>query len=118
MKLFKLPNYSISKNFEQNSELKRFSEILLRRFANFDVVAKSEFIQFMKNYATTLVDLNLTEEYRINTDIDSSKILVNNDYIIAPQIDSSLLRITMLNVGQSVALEYYEVLTNDQKVIF
>jgi len=82
-------------------------------FANYDAVAKSEFIQFIKNYATTLVDLDLSEEYRIITDEKLNKVLVKNDFVTVPQIDSSLLRIVMLNIGQSVALEYYEVLTDE-----
>lgn len=82
-------------------------------FANYDAVAKSEFIQFIKNYATTLVDLDLSEEYRIITEEKLNKALVKNDYVTVPQIDAALLRIVMLNIGQSVALEFYEVLTDE-----
>ena len=82
-------------------------------FANYDAVAKSEFVQFVKNYTTTVVNLNLFEEYKINTDEKLHRALVKNDYVTVPQIDSSLLRIVMLNIGQSVALEYYEVLTDE-----
>lgn len=82
-------------------------------FANYDAVAKSEFVQFVKNYTTTAVNLNLFEEYKINTDEKLHRALVKNDYVTVPQIDSSLLRIVMLNIGQSVALEYYEVLTDE-----
>jgi uncharacterized Rmd1/YagE family protein len=82
-------------------------------FANYDVVAKSEFINFIKNYATTLVHLDLSEEYRIETDDILQKVVVKNNYVTVPQIDSSLMRIVMLNIGQSVALEHYEVLTDD-----
>lgn len=82
-------------------------------FANYDPVSKSEFIQFIKNYATKIVDLDLSEEYKINTDANLNKVLVKNDFVTVPQIDSSLLRIVMLNIGQSVALEYYEVLTDE-----
>jgi uncharacterized Rmd1/YagE family protein len=82
-------------------------------FANYDVVAKSELISFIKNYATNLVDLDLVEEYRIETDNQLQKVIVKNNYVIVPQIDSSILRIVMLNIGQSVALDYYEVLTNE-----
>jgi len=80
-------------------------------FANYDAVAKSEFVKFVKNYATTLVNIDLSEEYHIITDERLNKILVKNDYVTVPQIDSSLLRIVMLNIVQSVALEHYEVLT-------
>ena len=82
-------------------------------FANYDAVAKSEFLHFVKKYATTLVNIDLSEEYRINMDEKLLKVLVKNDYVTVQQINDSLLRIVMLNVGQSVALEYYEVLTND-----
>lgn len=82
-------------------------------FANYDAVAKSEFIQFMRNYAITLVNLDLSEEYRIVVEEKLNKILVKNDFVSVPQIDSSLLRIVMLNIGQSVALEHYEVLTDE-----
>lgn len=81
-------------------------------FANYDAVAKSEFIQFVKNYASKIVDLDLSEEYRIRIDEKLSKVIVKNDYVTVPQIDASLLRIVMLNIGQSVALEHYEVLTD------
>lgn len=82
-------------------------------FANYDVKAKSEFVNFIKNYAVTAVDLNLFEEYRIETDEKSQKVSVKNNYVTVLQIDSSILRIVMLNIGQSVALEYYEVLTDE-----
>lgn len=82
-------------------------------FANYDAVNKSEFIQFVKNYGTTWVDLDLSEEYKIEIDEKLPKALVKNDYVSVPKIDPFLLRIVMLNIGQSVALEYYEVLTNE-----
>lgn len=82
-------------------------------FANYDAVAKSEFTLFIKNYAITPVDLDLFEEYRIETDEKSEKVTVKNDYVTVPKIDSSILRIVMLNIGQSVALEHYELLTDE-----
>jgi uncharacterized Rmd1/YagE family protein len=82
-------------------------------FANYDAVAKSEFLGYIKNYATTLVDLDLSEEYRIETDEKLLKVSVKNNYVTVPQTDSSILRIVMLNIGQSVALDYYEVLTDE-----
>lgn len=82
-------------------------------FANYDAVNKSEFLQFVKNYGTTWVDLDLSEEYKIEIDEKLPKALVKNDYVSVPKIDPFLLRIVMLNIAQSVALEYYEVLTNE-----
>lgn len=82
-------------------------------FANYDTVAKNDFIKLIKNYALIFVDLDLTEEYHIITNHVQPKITVKNDFVTVPKLDASLLRIIMLNVGQSVALEYYEVLTNE-----
>lgn len=82
-------------------------------FGNYDAIAKSEFVEYIKNYTTTIVDLNLFEEYRIKLDENLSKALVKDDYVTVPNIDAAIVGIVMLNIGQSVALEYYEVLTGE-----
>jgi uncharacterized Rmd1/YagE family protein len=82
-------------------------------FANFDVVGKSEFVNFIKNYATSVIDLNLSEEYRIEINNEIDKPIVKNNFVSVSKIDSSMMRIIMLNIGQSVALDYYENLTDD-----
>ena len=79
---------------------------------NYDVVSKSEFITFAKNYATNPIDLNLFEEYEIKTEENLERPIVKNNFVTVSKIDSSLMRIIMLNIAQSVALEYYEVLTD------
>lgn len=81
-------------------------------FANYDPVAKSEFIQFIKKYATTLIDFDLSEEYRIETEANLAKPIVKNNTVNVARLDSAMVRIVMLNIGQSVALDYYEVLTD------
>jgi uncharacterized Rmd1/YagE family protein len=82
-------------------------------FANYDAVSKSEFVNFIKNYATSLVDLNLSEEYRIEINSGIEKPIVKNNYVSVAAIEASMMRIIMLNIGQSVALDYYENLTDD-----
>ena len=82
-------------------------------FANYDELGKSEFMRFVKDYATHLVNLDLFEEYQIETDEKSGKSVVKNNYVSVPKIDPLVLRIVMLNIGQSVALEYYETLTDE-----
>jgi required for meiotic nuclear division protein 1 len=108
---------STSEIFYAFSDLNRYLYIFdygVVVFANYDEIAKSEMILFIKNYASDLVDLNLFEEYRIEIDTNQTKSIVKNDYVIVPEIDASVLRIVMLNIGQSVALEFYEVLTDAQ----
>ncbi|MCG2610736.1 RMD1 family protein [Flavobacterium sp. SM15] len=82
-------------------------------FANYDAVAKSEFLNFLKNYAINPTNLNLSEEYKIVFEEHSTKFFVKNDFVSVPKIDPDILRIVMLNTGQSAALEYYEVLTDE-----
>jgi uncharacterized Rmd1/YagE family protein len=81
-------------------------------FANYDQKSKKDFINFIKSYATSLVRFKLSEEYLIVTNENSNKIIVENAFVSVPKIDNSLLKIVMLNIGQSVALEHYEILTD------
>lgn len=82
-------------------------------FGNYDAIAKSEFVNFVKNYASKPVTTDLSEEYKIIIDEEITKPIVKNDFVTVSQIDPSVLRIVMLNIGQSVALEFYEVLTDE-----
>lgn len=82
-------------------------------FANYDPVAKSEFVNFIKNYANTTVNIDLSEEYSIEVDENLKNTIVKNNYVAVQKIDSSMLRIVMLNIAQSVALDHYEALTNN-----
>lgn len=106
---------STSEVFYALTEVSRFLYIFdygVVVFGNYDAAAKSEFLLFVKKYATMLVELNLFEEYRIVFDENTEKVFVKNDYVLVSHIDSAILRIVMLNIGQSVALEYYEGLTD------
>src|SRR6187402_2014514 len=82
-------------------------------FANYSTAKKKEAIEFVKNYATTVVPLDLVEEYRIEIDESIPKVIIKNDYVAVPYVDPSVMKIVMLNIGQSVALDYYEVLTDE-----
>jgi uncharacterized Rmd1/YagE family protein len=59
------------------------------------------------------VNLDLSEEYTIETNPEIEKVIVKNDHVIISDSNPSTMRIVMLNIGQSVALEYYEVLTDE-----
>ncbi|KFC58655.1 RMD1 family protein [Flavobacterium gilvum] len=82
-------------------------------FANYTVTEKNKIIDFVKNYASTMVNLDLLEEYRIEIDENVSKVIIKNDYVSVPFVDPSVMKIVMLNIAQSVALDYYEVLTDE-----
>ncbi|MCL9807069.1 RMD1 family protein [Flavobacterium amniphilum] len=82
-------------------------------FGNYDALAQKEFLTFIKDYAIKPVDQNLTEEYRIITDREVLKPEVKNDYVTVSYTDAFTVHIVMLNTAQSVALEYYELLTDE-----
>lgn len=83
-------------------------------FANYDAVSESEFLRFIMPYADKKVsnqNEEITEEYSIIIDEKYRKPLVRNDDVSINDISTELVKIVMLNVGQSAALEYYELLT-------
>jgi len=81
-------------------------------FGNYQAKDKEEFIKFIEPFASKLVHLDLSEEYRIVIDATLDRVIVKSDWVTVPNLDASVLQIVMLNIGQSVALEYYETLTD------
>jgi uncharacterized Rmd1/YagE family protein len=81
-------------------------------FGNYDEIAQSELLRFLQSYAEGWLNTDLNEEYYIKLD-DKAKPIVKNNEVIIREETPSVVRIVMLNTGQSVALEYYEQLTED-----
>lgn len=82
-------------------------------FYNYDAVEKNEFLRYVKNYAGNWLENDLYEEYFVETDTKIAKVMVKNDFVKIPNEDPQTMRIIMLNTGQSVAMEYYETLTDE-----
>lgn len=81
--------------------------------ANYSTVKRKELINFVKNYSTTIEPMIFSEEYRIEIDDTVSKVNIKNDFVVVPFVSADILKIVMLNIAQSVALDYYEMLTAD-----
>lgn len=79
-------------------------------FLNYDVVHISEFLNFIKPFCKTLFETSLTDEFMVET--DAKELRVGFNKIDIPSADIDVLRLVMLNVSQSVALDYYEEQTN------
>lgn len=79
-------------------------------FYNYEAVNISSFFQFVqpfcKNYFS---DTIITEEIQVETGVKENKISYNKIEII--QADRETIRMIMLNVAQSVTLDYYTDLT-------
>jgi uncharacterized Rmd1/YagE family protein len=79
-------------------------------FLNYDPIKISEFLRLIIPYCRYRLHENLTEEYVVEDGAKENKIWYNKIEIVAA--DAEVLRLIMLNVSQSVALDYYSDLTN------
>jgi required for meiotic nuclear division protein 1 len=75
-------------------------------FLNYDVFRTSEFLRLIAPFCKNLFEENFTDEFLIDTDAKELRVGFNNIEVTSPDIE--VLRLVMLNVSQSVALDYYE----------
>lgn len=74
-------------------------------FLNHDAVKISEFLLFIQQFCTNYFETKLREEFDIEINASENKIGYNKIEITTPS--EEILRLIMLNVSQSVALDYY-----------
>jgi required for meiotic nuclear division protein 1 len=74
-------------------------------FLNYDPVKISEFLKVIAPYCKNPYGQTLSEEFQIETGTKENRIGYNKIEITTA--DTDVLRIIMLNVSQSVALDYY-----------
>ena len=79
-------------------------------FLNYDEIKISEFIQLITPFCKNFSGLKLSEEFEIETGSNEISFGFNKIEIIKPTTD--IFRLIMLNVSQSVALDYYYEVTN------
>lgn len=75
-------------------------------FLNYDILRLSEFLILIKPFCKNLFEKSLTDEFLVETGAKELKVGFNKIEIPSASID--VLRLVMLNVAQSVALDYYE----------
>jgi uncharacterized Rmd1/YagE family protein len=75
-------------------------------FLNYDPIRISEFMRLIYPFCKNKFDESLEEEFKIQTNCTKNKIGFNSIEIIGSDIE--VLRLIMLNVSQSVALDYYQ----------
>lgn len=79
-------------------------------FLNYDSIKISEFLSMITPYCKYRRSEDLTEEYQVETEAAENKIGYNKIELV--RADAEVMRLVMLNVSQSVALDYYSELTN------
>lgn len=75
-------------------------------FLNYDAIKIAEFLKLISSYCKNAFEQSLTEEFKIQTNAGKNKIGFNSIEIAGSDIE--VLRLIMLTVSQSVALDYYE----------
>ncbi len=81
-------------------------------FANYSDVEKSEFLKFIRGYCDRLVEGDFKEDLVVEVD-PSRKITFSFNSLTIQQLNENVVRIIMLNIAQSVAMELYETLGGD-----
>jgi required for meiotic nuclear division protein 1 len=79
-------------------------------FLNYDAIGISGFLQLITPFCKNRFNENLSEEFLVETGARENKIGYNKIEIASANIE--VLRLVMLNVSQSVALDYYHELTS------
>jgi uncharacterized Rmd1/YagE family protein len=80
-------------------------------FLNYDAVHVSEFIQYIAPFCRNRLVQDISEEFEIETGAKEIRVGFNKIEIIRPTAD--IIRLIMLNVSQSVALDHYYEVTNN-----
>lgn len=78
-------------------------------FAGYDELKISENIEFLKNYCKQPLVNSFSDEFVINENAESDKFGHNEAQL--SRFNPEILKIIMLNVGQSVTLDYYQELS-------
>lgn len=74
-------------------------------FEGYDEVRMSETIEFLRPFCKNFLDKRLREEFKIHENTDNDRFEYNEAFL--SRVDPDVLRIVMLNVAQSVAIDYF-----------
>lgn len=101
-------SYSESSELMYASEKDKFFYVLIYGvvvFSGYDEVKISEIIEFLKPFCKNILPEKLEEEFIINKVKDNDRFGYNE--ISITRFDLTIMRIIMINVAQSVALDYF-----------
>lgn len=76
-------------------------------FGGYDDLGKSELIRFLKNYCEDVIENEFKEDFVIETQ-KGPHIKLNYNSIEIPILNDQVAQIILLNIAQSVALDFYE----------
>jgi uncharacterized Rmd1/YagE family protein len=76
-------------------------------FAGYSELEKSNLIKFIKEYCEDIVETEFKDDFLVEIS-QTEEIKLHYNSIEIPKLNDSVLQIIMLNIAQSVALDYYE----------
>lgn len=76
-------------------------------FANVEEIDRSNFLALIKNYSDNLMEVRIQEDFVINKGTSPNPEFAYNALSV-PEINPDIIRITMLQVAQSIALDFYQ----------
>ncbi len=79
-------------------------------FAGYDEIEKSNLIKFLKEYCEELIETEFKDDFIVELS-DNEEIKLNYNSIDIPKVNDSVIQIIMLNIAQTVALDFYEDLS-------
>ncbi|GGB15519.1 RMD1 family protein [Puia dinghuensis] len=79
-------------------------------FLNYNEAEREAFLQRIAPFCKNSFELKLSEEFEVETNARENKFGYNKIEIVQPDIE--VFRLIMLNVSQSVSLDYFAELTN------
>lgn len=78
----------------------------------YDAVDKSNIIKFINSFLEKTIGKEYNDDFLVEEKKDE-KITFKHNSISVPELNEKVVRICMLHVGQSVAMDYYESLSYD-----
>jgi required for meiotic nuclear division protein 1 len=79
-------------------------------FAGFSALQKSEFLRFIKGYTEDETTLDFKDDLTVTVDT-ATPLSIRYSSVVISKLTDDALRIMMLYLGQSVALDYYETMS-------
>jgi required for meiotic nuclear division protein 1 len=78
--------------------------------AGYNATEKSEFINFLKQYCEDLISYEIKEDFTV-IENSNQPFKLNYNSIEIPTINNQVVQIVLLNIAQSVSLDFYENLS-------
>lgn len=78
----------------------------------YDVLEKSKILKFLASFHDKTIEKEHSDDFLVELN-PNQKLVFRHNSVSVPELNDKVVRILMLHVGQSVAMDYYETLSTD-----